>query len=248
MDDVWQSFSSMFQEMSLADKATNDIDRYHHLSACLLFGGCAIESFCNANMRKHLKASEVPEGKILRQLRYTALRDKIESWPSKICGISLERHDVDVLLNFLELRNEVTHRKRMDHSLYKELDETIPLRFLETIQKAFVMFYQGEGTSFPYWLLGWNFVSMNHDQTHPCLINNQQFQHALNHMGFRIPAWDYDAARAWEEQNMRGMDAFLRLKEVYYVKAPDIEPRSEGFPMAPRLCKRWWDKELILGS
>jgi hypothetical protein len=32
VDDVWQSFSSMYQEMSFADRATNDIARYHHLS------------------------------------------------------------------------------------------------------------------------------------------------------------------------------------------------------------------------
>jgi hypothetical protein len=219
VDDVWQSFSSMFQEMSFANEATNDIARYHHLSACLLFGGCAIESYSNANMRKHLKSLEVAENKILKRLRYTALREKIETWPAEIYGINLEKSDVEVLLDFLDLRNEVTHRKRVDHSLYKELDETNPVHFVEAIQRAFVMFYQGQGGSFPYWLLGWNFVGMSGD-----------------------------AARAWEEQNMRGIAAFIRLKEVYYSKAPDIEPKSERFPMAPRLCKRWWDKQLILGN
>jgi hypothetical protein len=247
VDDVWQSFSSMFQEMSFANQATNDITRYHHLSACLLFGGCAVESFTNASMRKYLKASEVSENKILKRLRYTALREKIELWPAEACGITLEKHDVDVLLDFLDLRNEVTHRKRLDHSLYKELDETTPAQFVAAVQKAFVLLYQGQRVSFPYWLLGWNFVGMNGDDTHPCLINNQQFQHALNHMGFRVPAYEYGAANAWQEQNMKGMDAFLRLKESYYAKAPDIEPKSEQFPMAPRLCKRWWDKQLILG-
>jgi hypothetical protein len=238
----------MFQEMSFANQSTNDIARYHHLSACLLFGGCAIESFSNANMRKHLKTSGVPETEILKRLRYTALREKLESWPGEICGMTLERRDVEVLLDFLDLRNEVTHRKRMDHSLYKELDETIPVHFVEAIQRTFVLLYQGQGGSFPYWLLGWNFVGMNGDHTHPCLINNRQFQHALNHMGFKVPAWEYDAARAWEEQNMRGIHAFMRLRDDYYSKAPDIEPRSERFPMAPRLCKRWWDRQLILRS
>lgn len=248
VDDVWQSFSSMFQEMSFANQATNDITRYHHLSACLLFGGCAIESFSNASMRKHLKASEEPENKILKCLRYTTLREKIESWPSKIYGITLESSDIEVLFSFLDLRNEVTHRKRIDHSLYKELDETNPIHFVETIQKIFVLFYQGEGDSFPYWLLGWNFVGMNGDYTYPCLINNQQFKHALNHLGFRVPAFEYDSARIWEEKNMRGLDAFQKLKKDFYLKSPDIEPKSESFPMAPRLCKRWWDRQLILGN
>ncbi len=248
VDDVWQSFSSMYQEMAFANEATNDIARYHHLSACLLFGGCAVESFLNANMRNHLKRSEESEKKILRRLRYTALREKMESWPSEICEIVLDRGTLEVLLGFLDLRNEVTHRKRIDHSLYKELDKTTPVNFVEVIQTSFVQLYHGRGVSFPYWLLGWNFVGFNHDQTHPVLINNQQFKHALTHMGFKVPAWEAGAADAWEQQNMKGMDAFRRLKRNYYEKAPKIEPRNEEFPMAPRLCKRWWDKELILGT
>jgi hypothetical protein len=247
VDDVWQSFSSMYQEMSFANDATNDIARYHHMSACLLFGGCAIESFSNANMRMYLRKSKEPENKILQRLRYTALREKIESWPAEICGVTIEKRDIEVLFAFLDLRNEVTHRKRMDHSLYRELDEATPVNFVEAAQRAFVSFYEGQGSSFPYWLLGWNFVGMNGDHTHPCLINNQQFQHALNHMGFKVPAWEYYAALEWEEQNMKGIEAFLRLKQDYYAKAPGIEPKSERFPMAPRLCKRWWDRKLILG-
>ena len=220
----------------------------HHLSACLLFGGCAIESFSNASMRKHLKPSEETEDKILKCLRYTPLREKVESWPAEIYGIALEKSDIEILFNFLDLRNEVTHRKRIDHSLYKELDKTNPVHFVETIQKIFVLFYHGQGDSFPYWLLGWNFVGMNGDNTHPCLINNQQFKHALNHLGFKVPAWEHDSARVWEEKNMRGLDAFQKLKKDYYLKAPDIEPKSERFPMSPRLCKRWWDRQLIIGN
>jgi hypothetical protein len=248
VDDVWQSFSSMYQEMSFANEATNNIARYHHLSACLLFGGCAIESFLNANIRIHLKQSEEPENKILRRLRYTALREKIESWPFEICEVTIYKGDLEVLLEFLDLRNEVTHRKRIDHSLYKELDEATPVKFVEAIQKAFVQLYHGQGTSFPYWLLGWNFVGFNRDQTHPLLINNQQFKHTLNHMGFKVPAWECHSADAWEEENMKGIEAFLRLKRDYYQKAPNIEPKNKEFPMAPRLCKRWWDKKLILGA
>lgn len=229
----------MYQEMSFANSAKNDISRYHHLSACLLFGGCAIESFSNTNMRQHLKQSELQEDKILHRLRYTSLREKIESWPTEICGVKIEGGDISVLLQFLDLRNEVTHRKRVDHSLYKELDQTSPILFVEAIQRSFVALYEGQHKSFPYWLLGWNFVGMNRDDTHPSLSSNQQFKHALNHMGFKVPAWDANATDVWEEVNMRGIKAFLRLKEDYYLRAPDIEPKNKKFPFAPRLCKRW---------
>lgn len=59
VDDVWQSFSSMFQEMSFANNVTNDIARYHHLSARLLFGGCAIESFLNRDFAGAFLASKL---------------------------------------------------------------------------------------------------------------------------------------------------------------------------------------------
>jgi hypothetical protein len=88
---------------------------------------------------------------------------------------------------------------------------------------------------------------MNGDDTYPCLLNNQQFKHALRNMGFNVPAWEYHEANMWEEQNMKGLEGFLRLKQNYYSRTPDIEPKREYFPMAPRLCKRWWDKNLILG-
>ena len=171
VDDVWQSYSSMYQEMFLAGEAPNDITRYHHLTACLLFGGCAVESFLNANMRAFLTQKEEIEKKILNKLRYTPLRKKMEKWPSDICSVPIEAMDIEAISVFLDLRNEVTHRKRKDHSLYKELDEATPENFVEAVQGAFVAVYSGLDNSFPYWLLGWNFVGMSGDETHPCLIS-----------------------------------------------------------------------------
>lgn len=89
---------------------------------------------------------------------------------------------------------------------------------------------------------------MNDDDTCPCLINNAQFKHALTHMGFDIPASDYYAAEEWEREHMKSISGFKQLMEHVYKKSPAIEPRSDMFPTAPRLCKRWWDKELIKGS
>lgn len=245
VDDIWQSYSSMYQEMQAAGDAINDIARYHHVTACLLFGGCAIEAFLNTQLRRSLEKGETPEKKIFQRLRYTALREKLEGWPMEIAGIAVADKDTQTILEFLDLRNEATHRKRRDHSLYKELDEADPERFLEALQRAFVVIYEALGTSFPYWILGWNFVGMNNDETHPCLTNNGQFKHALRHMGFDVPAWDYDAAKAWEESNMTGLDAFYHLKNEFYDLAPAMQPRSQIAPTAPRLCKRWWDYELV---
>ena len=245
VDDVWQSYSSMYQETSITSQSLNDIERYHHLSASLLFGGCALEAFLNARMRSYCKHLAVDENTVVKRLRYTALREKLEKWPYEFCGVSIAETDVNRIGDFLDLRNEVTHRKRRDHSLYKELDEANILVFVDALQCAMVTVYSGLGESFPYWLIGWNYVGMNGDETHPCLLSNQQFKHSLNRFGLPVPAWDADAADAWERTNMTSLAGFMVLKEQVYSRCPDIEPRIEHFPQMPRLCKRWWDRNLI---
>lgn len=248
VDDIWQSYSSMYRERHSVDSATNDIERYHHLSASLLFGGCALESFLNTQMRVFLEHSGCDERKIFKALRHTPLRGKAREWASQIGSSDISDADITVIFEFLELRNEVTHRKRRDHSLYKELDEAEVSVFLLAIRNAFLNIYTGLGHSYPYWLLGWNFVGMNNDETHPCLLNNAQFKHALRHMGFDVPAFDYYAAEEWERKHMKTVEGFGRVVRQIYQVAPEIEPRSAIFPTAPRLCKRWWDKALITRS
>ncbi|WP_143613176.1 hypothetical protein [Thiohalospira halophila] len=188
------------------------------------------------------------EQSISNKIRYTALREKIEKWPRRISDAVIDEGDCEVILQFLELRNEVTHRKRRDHSLYKELDDAGTAAYIDAVQRAFVRVFDGVNECFPYWILGWNFVGMNNDDAYPSLLNNGQFKHALQNMGFDVPAWEYYAAEEWELSNMRGLDGLTSLKQEYYARAPDIEPVKKWAPRAPRLCKRWWDSEFIRAS
>jgi hypothetical protein len=247
VDDVWQTFSSTYQEKEFALAASNTVSRYHHLSAALLFGGCLVESFLNKELRAKLETEGVEEKNIFRRLRQTSLHEKMEKWPTELYQITLPINDIEVIGQFLDLQNEVKHRKRRDHSLYSKLDEADPSIFVQAVQRILVVVYEGANKCFPYWLLGWNYVGMNGDETYPYLINNQQFRYSLNAMGFMVPAADYYAANAWEKKSMRGLEAFKRLHEHIYDKAPDIEPKNPVFNQAPRLCKRWWDEALIRG-
>ena len=148
VDDVWQTYSSMFQEMSHTDESTNDFQKYHHLSATLLFGGCAIESFLNSKLRIHLK-DKTNEDSIFKRLRYTSLNDKLKKWPTEICKHDIAEKVQETITSHLDLRHEVTHRKRKDHSLYAELDGTNPLVFVEAIRIRFLdhIFRQKGGVS-----------------------------------------------------------------------------------------------------
>lgn len=133
VDDVWQSFSSMFQEAWHASRAHNEIQRYHHLTGALLFGACTVEAFMNAQMRIHCAKSAMPDAEIVQVLRKGNLLEKLRKWPSVISGVSVEKLHLATIAEFLELRNEVTHRKRRDHSLYAELDALHIDRFVEAI-------------------------------------------------------------------------------------------------------------------
>ena len=248
VNDTWQSFSSMFQEGYLSSKSTSDFERYHHLSSCLLFGACTVESFFNEIYRSKLFNKGEVEKKIFKDLRYTSFRKKFENWPQEICGIKIDREIQEKIYAYLDIRHEVTHRKRKDHSLYSELDNTNPTEFIEAIQQTFLIIYEYSNLAFPYWLLGWNYVGMNSDPTHPCLINNQQFKHSINFMGFSVPAWGADMAEKWEEKFMTTRKGFNLIKSEIYDNAPDIEPKNDRFPFAPRLCKRWWDKSFIINN
>src|SRR5690606_19301907 len=109
-----------------------DVVRYHHLSAALLFGGCAIESFMNQQMRVHLEGSSLGEDEILLCLRRAKLKDKMEKWPREIYGVTLSVEDIGRINKALELRHDVAHRKRRDHSLYLQLDRADIVAFIHS--------------------------------------------------------------------------------------------------------------------
>lgn len=243
--DVWQTFSSMFQEAVQSRTVRNDISRYHHLSAALLFGGCTLEAFLNSNMRTHAEGSSAKDEVIIKRLRYTSLGEKLKKWPSELVGSDIPLSYVKTITDFLDLRNEVTHRRRKDHSLYLELDEANIQTFVSAVQVAMVSMYAGLKKPFPYWLLGWNYVGFNGDISAPCLLNNQQFRHSLVRFGFDVPAWNYAAAKRWEQTYMTSTSGFSTLQAQVYEKCSVIEPISQRAPHVPRLCKRWWDSTLI---
>jgi hypothetical protein len=243
---TWNHFSSMCQEGFLAEHASNSFEKYHHLSSCLYFGIGAIEAFLNEQMRLKLSKGE-DERQILKKLRSTGLADKVNTWPAELCDteVDISPEVQQILEDYNELRGEVTHPKRRDHSVFAELDEARPGDLVRAVSYYQVAIYERRKNSFPYWLLGWNYVGMNNDPTFPCLLNNQQFRHSLCCLGYKVPAWEYHQANAWEQENMTTRKGFNDLKALLDSNTLEIEPREPRFPIRPRLCKRWWDKELI---
>lgn len=191
-----------------------------------------------------MKGEGIAENEIIRKLKNTHLPDKVQKWPKEITRLdmSLSPDFLDLVDNYRKLRNELTHPKANDHSIYRSLDN-INIKSLVTLTSEFIVSVTCMcDEAFPYWLLGWNFIGFSMNPSWPCLAHNQQFIFAMNFLGFNVPVYDADRMDLWEKKFMGSLEEFKKLKSV--LDGTDrCQPKSNRFPHAPRLCKRWWDYE-----
>jgi hypothetical protein len=88
---------------------------------------------------------------------------------------------------YQETRNEITHPKRRDHSIYVELDQADPDGLVDAIARAIVTLCEARGVPFPYWVLGWNYVGLNNNPAHPLQSNNLNgFVWSFRGMGYDV--------------------------------------------------------------
>tara|TARA_B100000315_G_scaffold105833_1_gene97067 strand:- start:506 stop:1246 length:741 start_codon:yes stop_codon:yes gene_type:complete len=239
----------MYQEAYCADHAPHEFARYHHLHGCLFFAVGSIEAFLNEQMRKALEDKGLHEDEIFKKLRKRPLPGKIEDWPKELCGkpAPVSEEIREVLYASRILRGEITHPKRRDHSIYRELDELHTTPIITAVSEYMVSIYEGAGEAFPYWIFGWNYVGMNNDPTYPALLPRGQFQYSLQMMGYDVPAADYYRSQEWEKVNMSSVEGYRVLKSALDQTATaDIEPVWRALPQRPRLTRRWWDREFLM--
>ena len=182
----------------------------------------SLEAFLNQEMQKKMIAEGRQDNTIAKQLK--------------------------TFLGNNDLRGETAHPQRRDHSFYKALYDMTPDHLRSSVAHYMISITQVLNRPFHYWLLGWNFVGFNFDEAAPCLLDNQQFLHSLRNCGLQVPAWGYSESQKWERENMVTLENFERMIKLMDTLPFDIEPRQERFPQRPRLCKRWWDKNLIRSS
>lgn len=250
-DITWHYFSSMTVEAHRAQTATNDFAKYHHLRSCIYYAIGTLEAVLNTEMRRHLEGLGENEENIEKKLATTKMHVKRDTWIREIHGqdFSFDPLLVDVFKRYRAIRDEITHPKKRDHSIYHELDNCNTRELVEIIAHALVAIYEVKNVPFPYWVLGWNYVGMNGDATHPMESNNQNgFLWSLNWMGFNVPAGDYGRANQWERQFMTSLEGYKQIKDGLDAYPHDIEPYVAEFSFRPRLCRRWWDRDFILST
>lgn len=246
---TWHHCTSMYQESYFAENATDNQERYHHFRGCLYFGIGTVESFINEEIREFLKDAGSDQAKIDKEIEDKNIGSKFKKYLPRITETEINVPDSmrEIFDAFRDMRNEVTHPSHEDHSIYQELDEADPDVLVETVTEFLVLIHEGKRESFPYWLLGWNYVGCDGDPTKLTMGNLKNcFLHSLKRFGFDVPAFRVNEADRWTESNMKTLDGFRELKEQFSKLPHEIEPVDPRFPDRPRLTERWWDDELIM--
>ena len=240
---VWQNFSSLIREATTSLEARTEMDRSHHLTASLYFGIAALEAFFNRLMRNHLSAAN-SEQEICEVLRKGHFVDKLKKWPTEILGKPLLL--TDQTLNLIKLVNEIrgdlTHPKTRGHDVYEKLEGVDPKSVIDSVADCIVRFHDAQGTMYPYWLFGWNYLNPRKDSCEIVIITDQQFCFSLQALGFHAPVPAYRRIETWPNHFLRGIDRYMAVKHAL-AAVDHCEPAFSEFPFRPRLCRRWWTVE-----
>ena len=178
---AWQNFSSLFREANAAIEAPTDMEKSHHLTASLYFGIAALEAFLNQQMRSHMTPSKDDKA-IFEKLRTGRFIKKLKTWPAEIIGRPTSvASDVIELIEFCnDVRGDLTHPKTVGHNIYERLFEVEPMSVVNAIATYVASFHEVQGTRYPYWLFGWNYLNPRPNTHEIILINDQQFLHSLS--------------------------------------------------------------------
>jgi hypothetical protein len=189
----------------------------------------------------HAHKSEEEIFDLLRKGRFMA---KLKKWPSKILGKQLALNDgtIDLIRFFNDVRGDLTHPKTQGHDIYEKLETFEPKAVIDSIAEFIVRFHEAQKTRFPYWVFGWNYLNPRPNTHEIFLINDQQFFHSLQAIGFEIAATVYGETEAWLTLHLGSFDGYLSINEA--LKAvKGCEPKFDRFPFKPILCRRWWTTE-----
>lgn len=239
----WQNFSSMFREAVTAHEAKTGMERSHHLTACLYFGISALEAFLNRKMRERMKGAAT-EDEIFNTLKSKRFGTKLRNWPTELLSkpIDIPSDVLQPIIEFNDIRGDLTHPKTSGHDVYEELEFIKPLSVVGCVAEYIVRFHQAEDTRYPYWIFGWNYLNPRPNSYEIFLLGDQQFSSSLQGLGFDVPAAAHGQAEAWRNRYLGTLEGYLLVKDALE-SLNHCEPKANIFPFMPILCRRWWTSE-----
>ena len=240
---TWQNFSSLFREATTAREVKTEMERSHHLTASLYFGIAALEAFLNSKMRAQLKPTKTEE-EIFTVLYEGQILDKLKKWPKELLGKSLNFKDdtLALLTDFNSIRGNLIHPKTSGHDIYARLEAIDPDSVVNAVAEYMVKYHETEGTHYPYWIFGWNYLNPRPNSYEIFIVNDQQFSFSLQAIGFKIPVAVHWEAEAWRNRHLGTFEGYVAIREALS-KLDCCEPKFDRFPFKPVLCRRWWTSE-----
>jgi hypothetical protein len=230
----------MFREAITAQEARTGMEKSHHLTASLYFGIAALEAFLNERMRAHMKGK--PEKEIFYKLRNGDIVSKLKEWPPEILKkpLDLRAESLELIILFNDIRGNLTHPKTHGHDIYAKLETVDSVSVIVSVAEYIVRFHETEGTIFPYWLFGWNYLNPRTDSYEIRIMNETQFCFSLQALGFQVSA--ATQVDQWVDQYLRTFEGYMAVSQALG-SLDRCEPKPRPFPFKPILCRRWWTSE-----
>jgi hypothetical protein len=130
------------------------------------------------------------EEEIFDVLRKGEIISKLKKWPTELLGkpLNIQNETIKLITLFNDIRGDLTHPKTHGHDIYAKLTTVDPMSVILSVAEYIVRFHETEGTRFPYWLFGWNYLNPRPNSYEIFIINDQQFCFSLQALGFQVVA------------------------------------------------------------
>jgi hypothetical protein len=168
----------------------------------------------------------------------------LKDWPDKLLGkpLALNPGTIELLSDFNDVRGDLTHPKTQGYDVYERLSEVEPISVVDVVAEYIVRYHAAEGTTYPYWIFGWNYLNPRRDECAIIPIHDQQFSFSLQCLGFQVPAADAVKAEEWRKVYLGSFDGYQAIRASLDAIG-QCEPKQVRFPYRPTLCRRWWTTE-----
>lgn len=230
-----QNFTSMYREAITSQEVTTGMEKSHHLTAALYFGIAALEAFLNQKMREHLEPTSAEE-EIVERLRWGSIKSKMKDWPNELLGqpIGVDPTTWKLIESFNQLRGQLTHPKSHGQDIYDELEQINPNLIIHAVAEYIVRYHEAEGTRFPYWIFGWQYLNPRSGSYDFLPTNETEFCVSLQALGF-----DAQPTEQWIDRYFTTFEGYKAIKQALD-SCDRCQPKHPRFPFKPMLCRRWW--------
>jgi hypothetical protein len=234
----WELFCSAYRSGREAENAKSPIERLHFNRSMLLFAFAAMEALINYTVQRLAAADDEDKASFIRHKKFG---DKLVYIEDKI-GQQIVRTEFDSLMKeYAFLRNEVVHHKRTDQQPQFHVQHVQPQKFLRLLQLFFVRCFVATHDEFPYWITGWNYTGFNGNFRDLFLSNNDNgFGYSLGRLGFSFRPLCGPGSMGFAAGHMSTLEHFDEVHAFLEAYSADVEPKMPGFPLKPRIIRRWW--------